>query len=91
MRTAPSPPHVQPVMDGGGTRHLTDLGQEQKLLVVECLYNNECCFSMLAEYFSNVQTRRACDEAQNSASSVEIEHIIIRSLHRERSKNRHMG
>lgn len=41
---------------------------------------------MLAEYFSNVQTRRACDEAQNSASSVEIEHIIIRSLHRERSK-----
>lgn len=41
---------------------------------------------MLAEYFSNVQTRRACDEAQNSASSVEIEHIIIRSLRRERSK-----
>jgi len=37
MRTAPSPPHVQPVMDGGGIRHLTDLGQEQKLLVVECL------------------------------------------------------
>lgn len=41
---------------------------------------------MLAEWFSNLPTRRACNEAQNSASSVEIEHIIIRSLHRERSK-----
>lgn len=62
MRTAPSPPHVQPVMDGGGIRHLTDLGQEQNCW----LWNastitsavSQCWLSILVMYKQDVRVMK---------------------------------